>query len=349
MKISEIIFEWYKNNRRDLPWRETRDPYRIWLSEIILQQTRIAQGKDYYLRFIERFPDIESLAAAEDQEVMKLWQGLGYYSRARNLLFAARQVMTDLQGVFPTDYSGLLKLKGVGKYTAAAIASIAYNEAVPVLDGNVYRVISRLFAVKEAVNSPAGQKVFFYFAGELLNPDHPGDHNQAMMEFGALQCIPVNPDCGACPLSSMCMAYRDGIVSDFPVKEKKRPLRYRFFTYLVFDFEGRTYIARRDGNDIWREMYEFPLIEHESLPELSELGREISEFTDLGSMDFQITAISEIRKHQLSHQQIHARFVKIKILKNTYKGKADWKNVNFVSVADYPLPRLIDKYLETTG
>ena len=304
---------------------------------------------EYYLRFIGRYPDVVSLAAADDREVMKLWQGLGYYSRARNLLFAARQVVHEMGGVFPKDAESLLKLKGVGKYTAAAIASIAYNEPVPVLDGNVFRVISRLFAVKESISSSEGVKLFQAYAEELLNHASPGDHNQAMMEFGALQCVPVNPACGVCPLKNMCSAYEQGNVSAYPQKEKKKPVRSRYFTYFHFDSAGMTYIKRRQGNDIWKEMYEFPMVESKSLPEAIELGSLVSEFTGLRSMDFQIAAISEIHKHQLSHQLILARFVKIKILKNSYAGMLGWKKLAPETVQDYPLPRLIDRYLETSA
>lgn len=349
MKISEIILEWYKKNKRFLPWRETKDPYMIWLSEIILQQTRVNQGMEYYLRFVARFPDVHQLAAADEQEVIKLWQGLGYYSRARNLLAAARQVENEFGGKFPSGYSDLLKLKGVGPYTAAAVASIAYNAPVAVVDGNVSRVLARLYGVQDPVNVPAGGKQVEALAGELLNRGNPGDHNQAMMEFGALQCVPVAPDCLACPVQQFCVAFSNDLVTALPVKQKKAKIRNRYFTYLIIREGVHTYINRRTGNDIWREMYEFPLIEHDSAPDEAEILHAASLLTGLEGERLTISGLSDPVRHQLTHRRIIARFLHLETGANLLQPPVHWKRVRFSEVGDHPLPRLIDRYLELNG
>ncbi len=347
MKINEIISDWYKISQRDLPWRKTKDPYSIWLSEIILQQTRVSQGMAYYFRFLKRFPDVRSLAEADEQEVMKLWQGLGYYSRARNLLKAARQVVTEFEGKFPVYSQTLKKLKGVGEYTAAAIASIAYNEPVALVDGNVERVISRLFLVREPVNSSEGRKLIREFADVLLDASNPGNHNQAMMEFGALQCIPKNPACKICPLEYKCMANNANMVSELPVKIKKVAVRTRYFTYLLIYKNGCIFIKKREENDIWKQLYDFPLIEHNKRVKTEELLSLIEEFTGLGEGELRIHKISEPIKHQLTHRSIIARFVHAEILKKDFSGKQNWITVTLEQIGEYPLPRLIDRYLET--
>jgi A/G-specific adenine glycosylase len=349
MKISEIILEWYKKNKRSLPWRETSDPYRIWLSEIILQQTRVSQGLEYYQRFVARFPDVQTLAAAGEQEVIKLWQGLGYYSRARNLLAAAGQVEKEFGGTFPSRYADLLKLKGVGPYTAAAVASIAFGEPVAVVDGNVSRVLARLFAVQDPVNLPEGAKQVGALAGELLNRDDPGNHNQAMMEFGALQCVPVNPGCHVCPVQQYCQALSRDLVAVLPVKQKKAAVRKRYFTYLVIREGEHTYITRRTGNDIWKEMYEFPLIEHDTDPGEEEIIREAVALTGLQGERLIITGLSEPVRHQLTHRMIIARFLHLETDTQLPGPPAHWKRVRFSEVNDHPLPRLIDRYLELNG
>jgi A/G-specific adenine glycosylase len=383
MKISNIITDWYKKNRRNLPWRGENDPYRIWLSEVILQQTRVDQGLAYYLRFIEQYPNIFVLAAASEQEVIKLWQGLGYYSRARNLHTAARQVVNEYGGVFPGDRTKLLQLKGVGTYTASAVASIAFNEPVAVVDGNVARVLSRLFAVEVAVNSTSGQKIIQQLADELLDRDRPGEFNQAIMEFGALQCVPVpkrsanasasstassgsisfrkyplttrslsntsiasTPDCPACPLNSHCMAFTRQEVDRYPVKNGKAKVKQRYFTYLVIGHNGNTYIQQRTENDIWKQMFEFPLVEHETPPAAEELTAGVERLTRLSDGALRITGISEPVAHQLTHRTIRAQFVKVQITLNNYVPPQRWKRVPFSEIGEYPLPRLIDRYLE---
>jgi A/G-specific adenine glycosylase len=345
MKISNIITDWYKKNKRNLPWRGESDPYRIWLSEVILQQTRVDQGLAYYLRFIEQYPDIFALAEASEQEVIKLWQGLGYYSRARNLHTAARQVVSDYGGVFPGDRTKLLQLKGVGAYTASAVASIAFNEPVAVVDGNVARVLSRLFAVEEAVNSTAGQKNIQQLADELFDRDRPGEFNQAIMEFGALQCVPT-PDCPACPLNSHCMAFTRQEVDRYPVKNKKAKVKQRYFTYLVIGHNGTTYIQQRTENDIWKQMFEFPLVEHEAPPTPEELTAGVEQLTRLSDGALRITGVSEPVTHQLTHRTIRAQFVKVQITHTNYAPPQRWKRVSFSEIGEYPLPRLIDRYLE---
>lgn len=348
MKISDIIIEWYKKNRRDLPWRNTADPYRIWLSEIILQQTRVDQGLDYYTRFIAAWPDLHSLASASEQEILKMWQGLGYYSRARNLLTAARQVMNEFNGKFPSNYKDLLSLKGIGPYTAAAIASFTSREQVAVVDGNVARVLSRIYLLEKEINTTPGAKKLQQLADDLLSREDPGTHNQAMMEFGACQCVPASPDCFICPLNLYCEAYKQGRVDAYPRKKKKTQIKERFFTYLVIEAGEGTFIEQRRGNDIWKQLYEFPLIETEAPPGEAELPSLIASFLGISLSEFSITGISAENKHLLSHQTIRATFVQLTLQKKGYKGKNEWIAVANDALMDYPVPRLIDRYLENT-
>ena len=261
--FTTTILEWFAENRRDLPWRETSDPYAIWLSEIILQQTRIQQGMAYWQRFMERWPTVEQLAAATDDEVLRLWQGLGYYSRARNLHAAAQQIVA--MGGFPTTFEGIRSLKGVGDYTAAAIASIAFGLPVAVVDGNVYRVLARHFGIDTPINTTEGKKLFAALAQEMLPPDHPSDYNQAMMDFGAIQCTPTSPRCLLCPLMESCEALRKGRVGELPVKLKKLKIQTRHLTYIYIRYKGETAIRRRGEGDIWQGLWEVVNIEHSPL------------------------------------------------------------------------------------
>ena len=253
--ISSLLQYWYAQHKRSLPWRETKAPYVVWISEIILQQTRVNQGNDYFLRFIERFPDIKSLAEASEDDVLKIWQGLGYYSRARNLYTAAKQVMEKFDGVFPSSYSDILSLKGVGEYTAAAVASIVYNLPYPVVDGNVFRVLSRLFTIETPIDSTIGKKYFNEIAQSILDEQHPGDHNQAIMEFGALVCTPKQPKCTECPLQSVCLAFEKKNVLNYPVKKGKTIQKERFFNYFHIEQNGYTYIKKRGDSDVWQNIY----------------------------------------------------------------------------------------------
>ncbi|HEY0091267.1 MAG TPA: A/G-specific adenine glycosylase, partial [Flavobacterium sp.] len=268
MNFPKLLIDWYLQNRRNLPWRDTTDPYLIWLSEIMLQQTRVAQGMPYYFKFAEAFPTVFDLARADEQQVLKLWQGLGYYSRARNLHKTAQYVAGNLGGIFPKNYAGLIKLTGVGEYTAAAIASFSYNEPVAVVDGNVFRVLSRFFDIETDIATPSAKKEFTSLASELMPKDQPALFNQAIMEFGALQCIPRNPDCYNCPLNSGCLAFKSRKVNVLPVKSKKAKAKDRFFNYLVYSDENqRTLLEKRIGKGIWENLYEFPLIETDSVAE----------------------------------------------------------------------------------
>ena len=331
---------------RSLPWRTTSDPYLIWLSEIILQQTRVNQGLSYYLKFSKRFPNVVLLAGASEEEVMNLWQGLGYYSRARNLQFAARQIVNEFNGQIPDSYSTLLQLKGVGTYTASAIASIAYHEPVAVVDGNVARVLSRLFAMEDPINSSAGVKQLQVLADEILDRKDPGTHNQAMMEFGALQCVPICPNCEACTLQAHCMAYKEGKVSHLPVKIKKAKVRERYFYYLVLEHEGYTYIRKRSGDDIWKSLYEYPMLEVEAEMDDDVLLERMLQFSGIEGRDLHLRKISGSIKHQLTHRTIFARFVHVDLNGAEFIGQKDWIKIKLGSIGDFPLPRLIDRYLE---
>ena len=328
--LRQALQEWYQNHQRDLPWRHTQDPYFIWLSEIILQQTRVDQGLPYYLKFTNAFPSVQLLANASQQEVLNLWQGLGYYSRGRNLHATAQQVTSDFNGVFPESYEGLLKLKGVGPYTAAAIASFAYNLPQAVLDGNVFRVLSRYFGVDLAINSTEGKRVFEALASELLDDNHPALHNQAIMEFGALQCKPVSPNCAICPVQESCMALLTNKVAQLPFKIKKVKVRKRFFVYhLVKNEQNRLAFSRRGPKDIWEGLFEFPLTEFDSLEAIEHY---LKNEQIIGSK-FQ---------HVLTHQKIEAYFV----MSSPKKWPlSNYQMLGLEDLEDHPIPRLIDKFL----
>ena len=259
--LQETLLIWYAENHRDLPWRHHPTPYQVWISEVILQQTRVKQGLDYYLNFIERWPTVDKLAAASEEEVLKLWQGLGYYSRARNLHLCAKQIVAQYNSTFPSDYAKLKQLKGIGDYTAAAIASIAFGLPYAVTDGNVYRVLSRIFDIDTPINSKKGHDLFTRLADELLNLEYPGNHNQAMMEFGALQCTPKNPNCLHCPLQAQCLAFARQTVMQRPVKLAKTKVLTQYLNYLVFRLNDRIYLRKRSEKGIWRNLYDFPCIE----------------------------------------------------------------------------------------
>jgi A/G-specific adenine glycosylase len=276
--FSNSLINWYLNNKRDLPWRNTDNPYNIWLSEIMLQQTRVAQGLPYYLDFISTFPTVFDLAKAPEEKVLKHWQGLGYYSRARNLHYTAKYVANELKGEFPNNYKDLLKLKGIGEYTAAAIASFSHNEAVPVVDGNVFRVLSRYFDIETDISLATAKKEFSELALELMPKNDPATFNQAIMEFGALQCVPKSPDCKNCIFNSSCAALQKKKVQYLPVKLKKVKISYRFFNYIVFeDDKLNTLIQKRDQKGIWQNLYEFPLIETETELNLDAVSELISD------------------------------------------------------------------------
>ena len=346
--IQDTLINWYTENQRDLPWRHNPSPYQVWLSEIILQQTRVSQGHDYYLRFVEKWPTVADLAAATEEEVLKMWQGLGYYSRARNLHQCARQVVEQYGGEFPADFEQLKKLKGVGDYTAAAIASIAFNLPHAVVDGNVYRVLSRLFDIDTPINNKEGQTLFAQTADALLNRKQPSLHNQAMMEFGALQCTPKNPNCLLCPLQAQCLAFDRQTVMQRPIKLQKTKVTTRHFNYLVIRIKDSIYLHKRSSNDIWRNLYDFPCIESEKSMSVDEV---ISSDTFQQLIDhkpFTVTKTSSVFTHKLTHRTILAQFIEIKLSQELLH--IETKGLILTPERDlgnYPIPRLIDLYLTT--
>jgi len=345
MVFSKVLIDWYLKNKRELPWRKTSDPYHIWLSEIMLQQTRIEQGLPYYQRFISAFPSVFDLAEAPQKKVLKLWQGLGYYSRARNLHDTAKYVAEELNGVFPSSYKELKKLKGVGDYTAAAIASICYKEPVAVVDGNVYRVLSRFFDVETPINSTPGIKEFKALASELLDEKDPSNFNQALMEFGALQCKPRNPLCESCPLSSGCLALQKDKIKELPVKLKKTKVKKRYFNYLVVYSEGnKTLLQQRTGKGIWNGLYEFPLIETKEPVNEGAFPSEEKINQILGSQELSLQLHNKKPVvHKLSHQHIYTHFWWVKAEKIGKEG------IPVKNVKDYPVPVLIANFLEETA
>ncbi|MFM2207532.1 MAG: A/G-specific adenine glycosylase [Bacteroidota bacterium] len=344
--FADRLIEWYHANARDLPWRNTRNPFRIWLSEIILQQTRVEQGKPYYERFVAEFADISSLADSSEEKVLRLWQGLGYYSRARNLHKAARQVRDSHGGVFPKNYEDIRALSGVGDYTAAAIASFAFKLRYPVVDGNVYRFLSRLYGIDTPIDGTAGKKAFVALANELILDAPPDLFNQAVMEFGALQCVPVNPDCGACIFRTECAARKLKKVDSLPVKAKKQKVRDRYFHYLVIREGSNLYLRQRTSKDIWQHLWEFPMLESMRpwKPERL-LAACRSEFST-DRMEMKGTVHKA--RHLLSHQSLHATFYEFTVKGKTAMPK-DWKKVSLAKLEKYPMPRLIEKYLQQCG
>ena len=344
--LHDTLINWYDENHRDLPWRNNPTPYEVWLSEVILQQTRVNQGLDYYLRFIEKWPTVSALAKASEEEVLKMWQGLGYYSRARNLHKCAKQVVEQYHGEFPADYEQLKKLQGIGDYTAAAIASIAFNLPQAVVDGNVYRVLARLYDIDTPININEGQKTFARLADELINREHPGLHNQAMMEFGALHCTPKNPDCLLCPLQAQCLALAHHTVTQRPVKLQKVKVSTRYFNYLVINVKDKVYLHKRSGNDIWKNLYDFPCIESEKQLMVDEVIA-TEQFKQLiGNKPFTITKVSPVFTHKLTHRTILAQFIEIKLEKKLLRIETkDLFLTPETDLGDFPIPRLIDLYL----
>tara|TARA_R100000935_G_C2805710_1_gene152564 strand:- start:114 stop:1163 length:1050 start_codon:yes stop_codon:yes gene_type:complete len=341
MIFHKILINWYLGNKRDLPWRKTNDPYHIWLSEIMLQQTRIEQGLPYYLSFTKAFPTVFDLANASQEEVLKLWQGLGYYSRARNLHETAKFVANNLDGIFPDNYKDLLELKGIGDYTASAIASICYNEVAPVVDGNVYRVLARYFDIETPINSSAGQKEFKALAAELIDREDPATYNQAIMDFGSMQCKPQSPLCGSCPLSNSCLALKNNKIAMLPVKLKKAKIKKRYFNYLVFlSEENETVLEQRVGKGIWEGLYQFPLLESSSLIDAEALLAESSLFPESDVYEPKISLYNDKPIiHKLSHQHIYTQFW---ILEN---AELDINAIPLSKIHEYPVPVLIANFI----
>jgi A/G-specific adenine glycosylase len=348
--FASSLVTWYLANARNLPWRHTRNPYLIWLSEIILQQTRVIQGLPYYERFAEAYPTVTDLANAPEEEVLRLWQGLGYYSRARNLHYTAKQVATELNGIFPTEYASLLLLKGIGKYTAAAISSFSAGQKVAVVDGNVYRVLARVFGVNQDITSPQGQRFFAGLAQELIPEQDPASYNQAIMEFGALQCVPVSPRCESCPLQSICQAYATGRQQELPVKSKKTKVRPRFFHYFVIT-DGLRYIwmNKRGPGDIWTGLYDFLLTEAQ-ISQAEPVPTELVSYI-LGSGGV-LRTTGQVYKHVLSHQVIEAHFHEIVISDSAQEQIIREKvpelyKFTLEEVWQNPKPVLINNFLKT--
>ena len=343
--FSEILLGWYRDHKRALPWREVKDPYLIWVSEIILQQTRVAQGYDYYARFVQRFPDVKALAEADEDEVMRYWQGLGYYSRARNLHAAARSLA---DGIFPSTYEGVRALKGVGDYTAAAICSFAYNMPYAVVDGNVYRVLARYFGVDTPIDSTAGEKTFAALAQEMLDKKQPGDYNQAIMDFGALVCTPQSPQCLFCPLADSCAALASGQVSVLPVKQHKAKQVDRYFNYLFVTLgQEETLIRKRTADDIWKNLFELPLLETDTDMSVEQFlaSGALADFLR-GHAEAVIKPLARDVKHVLSHRIIHAHFYGVALPTADDGEFAGYQRVRLDDLDRYAFPRLLHAFLE---
>lgn len=367
--FAQKIIDWYHQNKRDLPWRDTQNPYKIWLSEIILQQTRVAQGTPYYEKFIENFPTVQQLAHADEQTVLMLWQGLGYYSRARNLHAAAKYISEELNGVFPNNYTEIKKLKGIGDYTAAAISSFAFDEVQAVVDGNVYRVLARFFGIEKDITSNEGKKEFRELAQKLIDKNEPAIYNQSIMEFGALQCVPKNPNCKICPLQEKCTAFEKNLIEKLPIKGKKTVVKDRFMHYFVFvkmNKKGKiVLINQRQEGDIWQGLNDFFVIEFlnkdkknfEPIKELENKLKEDNFEFNFDKIELKSTHESIIFKHQLSHRTIYAKFYTIEIndtkeyeiFWNKLKKKYDLEEIKWQNLDKIPKPVLISKYLDYLG
>jgi len=343
LEFSNKILNWYFQEKRELPWRNSSDPYRIWISEIILQQTRIEQGTSYYIRFIGRYPTVYSLAGSTEDEVLKLWQGLGYYSRARNLFLGAQQIVNDYHGKFPTHSSDWKKIKGIGDYAAAAIASIAFNEPVVAIDGNVYRVLSRVFGINAPIDTTFGKKLFSELANGLMDKNNPGDYNQAVMEFGALLCKP-KPLCANCPFLNQCIAYRSQTIATLPVKSKKTKQRNRFFYYLFIEQDNAIFFKKREENDIWKNLYDFPLIESSEKKSIEDITKTTTWLTFFENATIEIRDVSKEEIHLLTHQKIYVQFVHLKLKTEKFLPtnfiKMDKRNIFELAV-----PKIIENFL----
>ncbi len=342
MILHKQLTNWYSVNKRDLPWRQTKNPYFIWLSEIILQQTQVKQGLPYYMRFSKEFPTVFDLAKADESKVLKLWQGLGYYSRARNLHAAAKHIVEVLNGEFPNTYKTLLNLKGVGDYTASAVASICFNEATAVVDGNVYRVLARYFGMDTPINSSKGIKVFKDLAQSLIDKNNPAEYNQAIMEFGAIQCKPKNPDCSICPLNQSCVAFKENKIQDLPVKIKAAKVKKKYYNFLVFISENeKTLLEKREGQGIWQNLYQFPLVETQREVSYETFNALLKEHDLLKTHTFELTRYNAKRiVHKLSHRHLYTTFWIVNINGDLEQG------IPIQNVRDYAVPILIGNFIE---
>jgi len=344
--IAQELINWYMGNKRDLPWRDDPDPYKIWLSEIILQQTRVAQGLPYFLKFVEKYPTIFMLAKASEDDVLRVWQGLGYYSRARNMHKCAKTIVNQYNGIIPAERKVLINLPGIGPYTSAAIASLAYNKKVAVVDGNVIRVITRLFGIKEDISLHKTIKQINEIAEELIPKSQPGIFNQAIMEFGSRHCTPKKPSCGSCALSASCYAKLNGIQQDVPFKAKKTTTRVRFFNYLLLNVDGKYLLRKRKTRDIWRGLFEFFLIETDSVSDFADLP--LPHFLDRQKENWYLLGESKTYKHLLSHQTIFCKFYSISASQEFRSNPSELGEYLLFSEDEiYNLPKsiLIDRYL----
>src|SRR6187200_768093 len=340
-----LLLQWNSHlNTRKMPWKGEKDPYKIWLSEIILQQTRVEQGWKYYEKFITVFPDINKLAAAKDEKIYKLWEGLGYYSRCKNLIETARFISKKLNGKFPNTFEDILSLKGIGNYTASAIASFAYNLPYAVVDGNVFRVLSRIFGIKKPIDSTEGKKLFSQLAFELLDKKQPGIYNQALMDFGAVICKPQNPLCHNCVLKDYCFAFKNDLVNRLPVKGKKIKMTTRWFNYLVIEFQGKFYIRKRTGNDIWKSLHEFVLIETRNATTVNKILTMAEKDNILKNGSYKLLSVSPLSFQQLSHRKIQGRFIKITVKKEFVMP--GFKPVTLKQRSLHAFPLLINAYFE---
>lgn len=345
--FAKRLINWYTESKRDLPWRKTKDPYPVWLSEIILQQTRVEQGLPYWERFMDAFPTVTAMAEASQEQILRLWQGLGYYSRARNLHAAARHIANDLNGVFPDTYATIIQLKGVGPYTAAAIASICFDEAKPVVDGNVYRFASRFFGIKNDISKSGTRKIFEEELQKEIPFEQPGDFNQAMMEYGATVCAP-KPLCDVCVFRADCHAYANDLQKMLPVKSGKLKVKNRYFNYIVFSYENLLFLKKRGAKDVWEGLFDFFLIEQEANEEM--VLKQVEKEFGLSSLS--IKDISETYVHILSHQKIHARFYELNISQkdlNSIAQSGELKAYSVEEVLNLPKPKLIVNYLQRVG
>ena len=340
--FSQEIYDWFNINKRDLPWRKTNDPYKIWISEIILQQTRIVQGINYYNRLISEFPTVFDLANASEDHVLKIWQGLGYYTRARNLHFTAKYIVDNYQGVFPDDFESILSLKGIGNYTAAAIASIAFDLPHAAVDGNIARVITRYFGISTPIDSEKGKNEIQKIADDLISSKNPGFHNQAFMEFGALQCIPKSPDCNSCSLKLSCYATINNLTTQIPVKTKKVKQSTRYFYYYIIENKDSILIEKRTGKDIWKNLHQFPLFESEKELSDQEIFNLKIPFTI--NKKANIKSVSSTVKHVLTHQNIYARFIHIET-DNFDLNHSNLIRVNKKDIYKFAVPKLLEHYL----
>ena len=353
-RFARILLKWDKEkNTRQMPWKGEKDPYKIWLSEIILQQTRVEQGLGYYNRFLLAFPDVHQLAEAPDERIFKLWEGLGYYSRCRNLIASARYIVANLDGKFPSSYESIKELKGVGPYTASAISSFAYNLPYAVVDGNVYRVLARIFGISLPVNSVAGKKVFDKLAQELMKTTEAGRYNQAIMDFGAVVCKPVAPSCEICMFRRNCFAYNNDQVDMLPIKDKKLPLKKRWFYYVFVEKKNehgqyRFAIRQRSESDIWKDLFEFPLVEAKIEMEASIVLKEVEKNIGLRKKQYSLISISPLFKQQLSHQLISGRFIRIR-LKQDEKIEKGWQWVSKEQLNELAFPRYINQFLSNVA